>query len=75
MTKVCAVTKRRPQTGHTVSHAKNKSKRRFLPNLHKRRLWVPSEERFITINVSARGLRTIDKLGIEAVLEKIKQDN
>ena len=74
MSKVCQVTARRPQTGHTVSHAKNKSKRRFLPNLHKRRVWVPNENRFITLNVSARGLRTIDKLGIEAVLEKIKNN-
>ncbi len=75
MSKVCAVTKRRPQSGNKVSHAKNKSKRRFLPNLHKRRLWVPSEGRFVTLNVSARGLRTIDKLGIEAVLEETQQDN
>ena len=72
MAKVCQVTKRRPQAGHKVSHAKNKTKRRFLPNLHKRRIWVASENRFITLNVSVKGLRTIDKLGIEAVLEKIK---
>jgi large subunit ribosomal protein L28 len=74
MSKVCQVTQRRPQVGNTVSHAKNKSKRRFLPNLHKRRIWVPSENRFMTLNVSVRGLRTIDKLGIEAVLEKIKNN-
>lgn len=72
MSKVCQVTKRRPQAGHKVSHAKNKTKRRFLPNLHKRRLWLESEKRFITLNVSNKGLRTIDKLGIEAVLEKLK---
>ena len=72
MTKVCQVTRRRPQVGHKVSHAKNKTKRRFLPNLHKRRIWVESENRFVTLTVSNRGLRTIDKLGIEAVLTKIK---
>ncbi|HLB56189.1 MAG TPA: 50S ribosomal protein L28 [Coxiellaceae bacterium] len=72
MSKVCQVTKRRPQVGHTVSHANNKSKRRFLPNLQKRRVWLPSENRYITLNVTVRGLRTIDKLGIEAVLKKMK---
>ena len=72
MARVCQVTKRRPQVGHKVSHANNKTKRRFLPNLHKRRIWLPSENRFITLNLSVKGLRTIDKLGIEAVLEKIK---
>ncbi len=71
MSKVCQVTKKGPQVGHKVSHAKNKTKRRFLPNLHKRRIWVPSENRFITMNVSVKGLRTIDKLGIEAVLAKL----
>lgn len=73
MARVCQVTKRSPQVGHKVSHANNKTKRRFLPNLHKRRIWVPSENRFVTLNVSAKGLRTIDKLGIEAVLEKMKK--
>lgn len=74
MSKVCDVTKRGPQVGHKVSHAKNKTKRRFLPNLQKRRIWVASENRYITLNVSTRGLRTIDKLGIDAVLEKIKNN-
>lgn len=74
MSKVCQVTKRGPQSGHKVSHAKNKTKRRFLPNLHKRRIWVASENRYVTLNVSVKGLRTIDKLGIEAVLEQIKKD-
>ena len=72
MSKVCQVTNVGPQSGHKVSHAKNKTKRRFLPNLHKHRVWVASENRYITLNVSVRGLRTIDKLGIEAVLKKIK---
>ncbi len=73
MARVCQVTKRRPQCGHKVSHAKNKTKRRFLPNLHKRRIWVASENRYVTLNVSIKGLRTIDKLGIDAVLQQIKQ--
>ncbi len=68
----CQVTGRGPLVGNNVSHAHNKTKRRFMPNLHKRRFWVPSEERYVTLTVSARGLRTIDKLGIEAVLKKIK---
>lgn len=72
MAKVCQVTKKRPLSGHKVSHAKNKTKRRFLPNLHKRRIWLPSENRYVTLNLSIKGLRTIDKIGIEAVLKKMK---
>lgn len=74
MSKVCQVTKKRPQAGHKVSHSKIKTKRRFLPNLHKRRIWISSENRYVTLNVSMKGLRTIDKLGIEAVLEKLKKN-
>jgi len=59
-------------TGHNVSHANNKTRRRFLPNLHKRRFWVADEKRFISLVVSSKGLRVIDKLGIETVLEKIR---
>ena len=73
MSRVCQVTKKRPQTGHNVSHANNKTKRRFLPNLHKRRIWVASENRYITLTVSNHGLRTIDKLGIDAVLKLNKK--
>ena len=72
MTKACDITGKRPTTGNHVSHAHNKTKRRFLPNLHKRRIWVSSQQRYITLKLSARGLRTIDKLGIDAVLEKLK---
>lgn len=72
MSKVCEVTGKRPATGNNVSHAKNRTRRRFLPNLHKRRIWVPSQQRYVTLRVSANGLRTIDKLGIEKVLEMIK---
>jgi large subunit ribosomal protein L28 len=74
MSKVCQVTGKRPQTGNKVSHANNKTKRRFLPNLQKRHIWVPSENRFVTLKVSMKGLRTIDKLGIEAVLAIIKKN-
>ncbi len=74
MSKVCQITGRRPQFGNNVSHANNKTKRRFLPNLKKHRIWVPSQKRYITLKVSARGLRTIDKLGIETILEKIKKN-
>jgi len=72
MARVCQITGSGPRTGNNVSHAHNKTRRRFLPNLHKRRIWVPSESRYITLRVSARGLRTIDKIGIEAALEKLK---
>jgi len=72
MSKVCQVTGKRPMTGHNVSHANNKTRRRFLPNLHKRRFWVADEKRFISLVVSSKGLRVIDKLGIETVLEKIR---
>ena len=73
MTKACQITGKRPTTGNNVSHAKNKTRRRFLPNLHKRRIWVESENRYITLKLSAKGLRLIDKLGIEAVLAKLKK--
>lgn len=71
MTQACQITGKRPITGNNVSHAKNKTRRRFLPNLHKRRIWIPSENRYITMKLSAKGLRLIDKLGIETVLEKL----
>ncbi len=71
MARICRITGRRPQSGNNVSHAKNKTKRRFLPNLQKRRIWVSSENRYVTLKVSTRGLRTIDKLGIETVLQKL----
>ncbi|MBW5802989.1 50S ribosomal protein L28 [Coxiella endosymbiont of Ornithodoros amblus] len=71
MAKVCQVTGKRPQSGNNVSHANNKTNRRFLPNLKKRRFWLPDEKRFITLTVSTHGMRIIDKLGINAVLKKI----
>ena len=72
MAKVCQVTGKRPMAGNNVSHANNKSKRRFLPNLHSKRFWLENEKRFITLRVSSNGLRTIDKLGIEEVLKRMR---
>lgn len=71
MTRVCQVTAKGPRVGNNVSHANNKTKRRFLPNLHRHRFWVESFGCFITLRVSAKGMRTIDKLGIEQVLQRM----
>ena len=73
MSKVCPITGKRPVSGHTVSHANNKTKRRFLPNLHVKRLWVASENRFVRVRISAKALRLIDKVGIDAVLPLINK--
>jgi len=73
MSQVCEVTGKRPQYGNNVSHSKRRTRRRFNPNLHVRRFWVESEKRFITLRVSAKGLRIIDKKGIETVLAEIKK--
>jgi large subunit ribosomal protein L28 len=72
MSKVCQVTGKRPITGNNVSHANNKTRRRFLPNLHERRLWVESEKRWVSLRLSNNGLRTIDKKGIDAVLAEMR---
>lgn len=72
MSRVCQVTGKRVLTGHNVSHANNKTKRRFLPNLHYRRLWVESEKRWVNLRLSHQGLRTIDKNGIDAVLAEMR---
>ncbi|MBI3562050.1 MAG: 50S ribosomal protein L28 [Gammaproteobacteria bacterium] len=72
MSRVCQITGKRPQVGHHVSHANNKRKRRFLPNLHTHRFWLESENRFITLRISRQGLRTIDKKGIETVLAELR---
>jgi large subunit ribosomal protein L28 len=72
MSKVCQVTGKRPVTGNNVSHANNKTKRRFLPNLHSHRFWVESEKRFVRLRVSSAGMRTIDKKGIDTVLSEIR---
>lgn len=73
MAKVCEVTGRKPVSGQRVSHANNKTKRRFEPNLHEHRFWVPSENRFVKLKVSAAGMRNINKKGIEAVLAEMKK--
>ena len=65
MSKVCQVTGKRPITGYNVSHANNKTKRRFEPNLHYHRFWMESEKRFVRLRVSSKGMRIIDKLGVE----------
>ena len=70
MTKICQITGKRPITGNNVSHANNKTKRRFLPNLHYRKIWVEELGQFVKLRVSTKGLRTIDKIGIKAALKK-----
>ncbi|MGI9257660.1 MAG: 50S ribosomal protein L28 [Gammaproteobacteria bacterium] len=73
MSRVCQVTGKRPMSGNNVSHAQNKTRRRFLPNLHTQRFWLESEERFIKLKVSRKGLRIIDKLGIEQVVKNLRE--
>ena len=72
MSRVCQDTGKRPATGNNVSHAKNRTKRRFLPNLHNHRFWVESEKRFVSLRVSSKGMRIIDKLGIDSVLADLR---
>jgi large subunit ribosomal protein L28 len=72
MSRVCQITGKRPTTGNRVSHANNKSKRRFLPNIQRHRIWIEEESRFITLKISTKGLRIIDKLGIQTVLKRLR---
>ena len=72
MARVCQLTGKRPLTGNNVSHAKNRTRRRFLPNLHRHRFWVQSEQRFVRLRVSGKGMRIIDKKGIDAVLGDLR---
>ncbi len=72
MSRICQVTGKRPTTGNRVSHANNKTKRRFIPNIQSHRIWVEEEARFVNLKVSTKGLRIIDKLGITKVLEKLR---
>jgi large subunit ribosomal protein L28 len=72
MAKVCQVTGKKPMVGNNVSHANNKTKRRFLPNLQNRRFWVESENRWISLRLTNAGLRVIDKNGIEAVWSDLR---
>ena len=72
MSRVCQVTGKRPMSGNNVSHAKNGTRRRFEPNLHSHRFWMESEKRFIKLRVSSKGMRIIDKLGVEQVIANIR---
>ena len=72
MSRVCQVTGKRPSVGNNVSHANNKTRRRFLPNLHIHRFWVESEKRFVRLRVSSKGMRIIDKKGIDNVLTELR---
>ncbi|MCM0044191.1 MAG: 50S ribosomal protein L28 [Burkholderiaceae bacterium] len=72
MARECEVTGKKPMSGNNVSHANNKTKRRFLPNLQNRRFWVESENRWVRLRVSNAGIRIIDKLGIDAVLADMR---
>lgn len=74
MSRECQVTGKRVATGNNVSHANNKTRRRFLPNLHERRFWLSGENRWIKLRVSAKALRTIDKNGIESVVHALRQN-
>ena len=72
MARICMVTGKRPAVGNNVSHAQNKTKRRFLPNIQSHRFWVESEKRFVKLRVSTKGMRIIDKNGIDKVLADIR---
>jgi large subunit ribosomal protein L28 len=73
MARVCQVTGKKPQTGHHVSHANNKTKRRFLPNLQWRRFWLEEQKRWVRLRITTAGLRIIDKKGIEVVLAELRE--
>ena len=72
VSKVCQITKKGVMSGNNVSHAQNKRRRRFLPNLHYHRFWVESEKRYVRLRVSSKGMRIVDKKGIDAVLKDIR---
>ena len=72
MSRVCMVTGKKPVSGNNVSHAKNRTRRRFTPNLHSHRFWVESENRFVKLRLTCKGMRIIDKLGIDKVLIDIR---
>ena len=74
MSRVCEVTGKRPAVGNTVSHANNKKRRRFLPNLHSQRFWLETEKRWVSLRVSTHGLRTIEKKGIDQIVAKLRSE-
>ena len=74
MTRECEVTGKKPVAGNNVSHANNRTRRRFLPNLQNRKFWVESENRWVSMRISSAALRTFDKLGIDAVIAKMRSE-
>ena len=72
MSKICQVTGKRPMSGNNVSHANNKTRRRFLPNVHDHRFWLEAEQRYVKLRVSAKGMRIIDKKGISQIVNEIR---
>jgi large subunit ribosomal protein L28 len=72
MSKVCQVTGKRPTSGNTVSHANNRRRRRFLPNLHTQRFWLETEKRWVSLKISGHGLRTLEKKGVEAIVAELR---
>ena len=72
MSRVCQITSKRPVTGNTVSHANNRKRRRFLPNLHTQRFWVETEKRWVTLRLSTAGMRTVEKKGIDKVIAELR---
>ncbi len=72
MSKVCQITGKRPVAGNNVSHARNRTRRRFLPNLHTQRFWLPKENRWVKLRVSSQGLRLIDKKGIDVIVAELR---
>ncbi len=74
MAKFCPVTKKKPMSGNRVSHANNRTKRRFEPNLHEKRIWVPSENRYVRLRLSTSGMRTIDKQGADVVIARLRKE-
>jgi large subunit ribosomal protein L28 len=73
MSRVCEVTGKSPASGNRVSHANNRTRRRFLPNLHSQRFWLESEKRWVSLRVSTHGLRTIEKKGIDVIVAKLRE--
>ena len=73
MSKICQVTGKRPMVGNNVSHSHKKTRRRFMPNLHTHSYWVPSENRYVRLTVSSKGMRIIDKKGIDTVMKTIRE--
>jgi large subunit ribosomal protein L28 len=72
MSRVCQITGKKPMSGNRVSHANNRRRRRFLPNLHQQRFWLESERRFVSLRLSTKGLRTVEKNGIEKIVADLR---